>query len=149
MKFAVHTISKWRIWTLSGRWAFLIMFLTWFGLGWIFGPISNTAYALSILVAFIGPTAVFGFLFIRHWMLRAEYSDRDGLSRRLGCIVACGVTTWLAVETADLYNSMSDAPRGMVWDFNVCFSPLLGMAATLIVRPLIYPRSMWQRNQAQ
>jgi hypothetical protein len=142
MRSIFDRISKWRVWTYSGPHAFLVLFGAWFGLGWVLAPVSDVAYLLSILIAFIGPTALFCFLFLRHWMLRAEYSKRDGLSRRLGCIFACGVTTLLAVQTAFDYYGMTDAPRGLLWDINVCISSLLGMITFLLVRVVVYPRSV-------
>jgi len=152
MKKMIKMIAKWPIWKLSGGKAFLIMIGCWIGLAWILGPISDIAYGLSILVAFFGPTALFCFLFARHWLLRANYPQRDGLGRWIGCILACGVTTLLAIQTALSYARMNDAPRGLVWDVNVVVAPLLGAGALLLARIAVSPSSVFrgrrEHNQA-
>jgi hypothetical protein len=147
MKKMIERISGWRIWRLSGGRAFLIMIACWFGLGWVLGPISNTAYRLSILLSFFGPTALFCFIFARHWFLRAESPKRDGLARRVGCIIACGITTWFAIETALSYASMDDAPRGLVWDFNVVIAPLFGAGALLLTRVVVHPSTVFKKKE--
>jgi len=147
MRRTIRAVARWWIWRLSGGWAFLILFGAWFGLSWILGPVSNTAYALSILVAFFGPTALFSFLFVRHWLLRDEAPRCEGLARRIGCIIACGVTTWLAVATALAYAGMNDAPRGLLWDFNIVTAPIIGMVAMQVTRYVVHAASAPTRKR--
>lgn len=142
----IETVTQWRIWRLTGGRAYAIMLGVWFVLCWLLGPISGIAYGLSMLLAFFGPTALFGFLFVRHWLLKNEYSAREGLARRLGCIAACGVTSWMAIETDVSYANMSDAPRGMLWDFYIVIAPILGMAAMMIAGFLAHPKGLFKKK---
>ena len=143
VKKMIEAISRWPIWRLSGGRAYLILLGMWFALGWLLAPVSDMAYGLSICVSFYGPTALFCFLFIRHWLLRSNYPPREGLARRIGCILGCGITTWFAIETALSYASMNDAPRGLVWDFNIAIAPLLGAGVLLLTRAVVNPSSVF------
>ncbi len=137
MKNVNEAIARWPIWKLSGGRAYLILIGVWFIMGWVLGPVSNRAYGLSIVVSFFGPTALFGFIFARHWFLRADSPVREGLARRIGCMVACGVTLCLAMGTALTYAGMNDAPRGIVWDFNMVIAPLLGAGVFQLIRTMM------------
>ena len=138
----IGMVSRWRIWKLSGGRAFLVLLACWTLFGWVLAPFSNTAYSISILLSFGGPTALFCFLFIRNWLLRHSFLPHEGLARRIGCILACGVTSWCAIASALSYVSMSDAHRGLVWDFNILVAPLFGMAALLVTRDLFH--AVWK-----
>lgn len=144
MKKAIEFVSRWTVWKLSGTRVFLIMFGGWFVLGWVLGPVFDTAYVLSMFASLIGPTALFCFLFARHWFRRADYPGRESVARRLGCIIAGGVTAWFAMETAFSYLSMEDAPRGVVWDVNILIAPALGAISLILTRAVINPSSMFR-----
>ena len=146
MKTMNEAIEHWPIWKLSGVQAYLILISIWFVLGWVIGPRSNMAYDLSIYVSFFGPTALFCFIFARHWFLRAKSPVREGLARRIGCIIAGGITTWFAVETALSYAHMNDAPRGLVWDLNIVIAPVVGSGVLMFIKTVV-PKSSIFRNE--
>jgi hypothetical protein len=122
-----EAMARWPIWKLSGGKAYVILIGVWFILSWVLGPMSDTVYWLSISVSFVGPTALFCFIFARHW---------------IGCIVAGAVTLWFAIETARAYASMNDAPRGLVWDFNMVIAPVVGGAVFLLTRAVVQRSSL-------
>ena len=144
MKKLIEAIPHWPVWRLSGGRAYLMLMGVWIMLNWGLGSVSNAAYSLSILTSCFGPTALFGFLGVRHWMLRSSYPAREGLARRIGCILASGVTGWLAIETVLSYESMNDAPRGLVWDFNVALAPLVGAGVLLLSQAVVCPSSLFK-----
>ncbi|HEY3451896.1 MAG TPA: hypothetical protein VGK67_36395 [Myxococcales bacterium] len=135
-------IARWPLWRLSGGWAYLLLFGSWLSLAWILSRASDTAYGMSIHVSWAGPTLLFAFLFARHWALRASYSRRELFARLIGCLVACGLAAWSAVETDLAYQAMDDAPRGLLWDFNIVVAPLVGMVATLLTRLVVNPSGL-------
>jgi hypothetical protein len=146
MKNVTEAIAGWSIWKLSGGRAYLILIGVWFILSWIVGPMSDLVYGLSILVSFFGPTVLFCFIFVRHWFLRADSSVREARTRRIGCIVASGVTLWLAIETALSYAHMDDAPRGLVWDLNMVIAPVLGGGVFLLTRVVVQRSASWTHS---
>jgi hypothetical protein len=129
-------IAQWPIWRMSGGKAYAVLIGVWLILGRVLAPVSDRAYFLSIVVSFAGPTALFCFIFARHWFLPGGLPAAERTARRIGCIAACGVTSWLAVETARLYTGMSDAPRGLIWDVHIAIAPLLGGGVQRLVRAI-------------
>lgn len=127
-------VARWPFWRLSGGPAYLILVGCWALLDWGLGRFSDEAYRLSIRVSYAGPTVLFLFLLVRHWFRRAAYSRSETIARLAGCLLACACAIWAARTTDLAYTSMDDAPRGLLWSFNIVLAPLAGMVAILVAR---------------
>lgn len=130
---------------ISGGWAFLVLFGAW-ALLWGSGARFDFAYLASVRVSFAGPTLLFAFLFLRHLARRDEMPRRELVARLVGSALGCAVCAWRAVETARAYQAMDDAPRGLLWAFNIVLAPLFGLGATFAARLLIAPGSLLRRK---
>lgn len=105
---------------------------------WAFGPVGYP-------VSFLGPTALFGFIYLKAWIRREDYLPREGRSKRVGALFACGMTALLAIDTLFTYLSMDDAPRGLLWDINILAAPLAGMTVMYVIKTVLNPSSILKR----